>query len=92
MAFCPPFEGRWAAPQAVAAELGGRDAQQVKHHFLYVQNQNLRKGPWTKEEDAALLKAHIVFLRDHVSHTPEGQFLWAASPACVLLAFMSLSA
>ena len=51
------LRGRWAAPQAVAAELGGRDAQQVKPHFLYVQNQNLRKGPWTQEEDAALLKA-----------------------------------
>ncbi len=40
----------------MAAELGGRDAQQVKHHFLYAQNLNLRKGPWTKEEDEALLK------------------------------------
>ncbi|KAK9846507.1 hypothetical protein WJX81_005627 [Elliptochloris bilobata] len=47
----------WAA---VAAEVGGRNAQQVKHHFLYAQNVNLRKGPWTKEEDAALLKAVAV--------------------------------
>ena len=68
MASRPSFQGRWAAPQAVAAELGGRDAQQVKHHFLYVQNQNLRKGPWTKEEDAALLKARILY------------FMWPCSP------------
>ena len=60
MAYCPPIKSRRAAPQAVAAELGGRDAQQVKHHFLYVQNQNLRKGPWTQEEDAALLKARFL--------------------------------
>ena len=71
MASRPSLQGSWAAPQAVAAELGGRDAQQVKHHFLYVQNQNLRKGPWTKEEDAALLKARSIcwIVR---GHAPQG--------------------
>ncbi len=41
----------------MAAEVGGRTAQQVKHHYVYAQNANLRKGPWTKEEDEALVKA-----------------------------------
>ena len=44
----------------MAAELGGRDAQQVKHHFLYVQNQNLRKGPWTLIPKAGGLRPQAV--------------------------------
>ncbi len=55
-------------PQAVAAEVGGRNAQQVKHHYLYAQNLNLRKGPWTKEEDAALLKVRALA---HLSQFPK---------------------
>lgn len=44
--------------QAVAAELGSRTAEQVKHYFrdnLRV----LRKGAWTPEEDEALIKVSM---------------------------------
>lgn len=41
--------------QAVAAEMGNRTAQQV-HHYYRDNMLALKKGPWSPDEDAALLK------------------------------------
>ena len=42
--------------QEVALEIGGRTCQQVMHHWRFRMAEAKAKGPWTPDEDAALLK------------------------------------
>ena len=42
--------------QEVALEVGGRTCQQVMHHWRFRMAEAKAKGPWTPDEDTALLK------------------------------------